>query len=29
MHLPEGTPLTLTLADGREMKMTMRDLAPK
>ena len=29
MHLPEGTPLTLTLADGRELKMTMRDLAPK
>jgi len=28
-HLPEGTPLTLTLADGRVVKMVMRDLAPK
>jgi len=29
MHLPEGTPLTLKLADGRELTMTMRDLAPR
>jgi hypothetical protein len=28
-HLPEGTPLTLTLADGREVRMEMRDLAPR
>jgi len=29
MHLPDGTPLSLKLADGRELKMEMRDLAPK
>jgi hypothetical protein len=28
-HLPEGTPLTLTLADGRVLKMEMKDMAPK
>lgn len=28
-HLPEGTPLTLTLADGRDITMTMRDVAPR
>ncbi|AIF45885.1 aspartyl protease family protein [Dyella japonica] len=26
---PENTPLTLKLADGRELKMVMRDLAPR
>jgi hypothetical protein len=28
-HLPEGTALKLTLADGRELVMTLRDWAPK
>lgn len=28
-HLPEGTPLTLKLTDGREVTMTMKDLAPR
>ncbi|QNK03040.1 aspartyl protease family protein [Dyella telluris] len=28
-HLPEGTPLVLKLADGREVTMAMRDMAPK
>jgi S1-C subfamily serine protease len=29
MHLPDGTPLTLKLADGREVKMALRDIAPR
>jgi hypothetical protein len=29
MHLPDGTPLTLKLADGRELRMVLRDIAPK
>jgi len=28
-HLPEGTPLTLKLADGREVTLKMRDVAPR
>lgn len=28
-HLPEGTPLSLKLADGRVLEMKVRDLAPK
>jgi len=28
-HQPEGMPLTLKLADGREVTMAMRDLAPR
>jgi len=28
-HLPEGTPLSLVLVDGRVVKMVMRDLAPR
>lgn len=28
-HLPEGTPLSLTLADGRVLEMKVRDLAPR
>jgi hypothetical protein len=29
MHLPDGTPLALKLADGRELKMVLRDIAPR
>jgi hypothetical protein len=28
-HMPDGTPLTLKLSDGREVTMKMRDLAPR
>jgi hypothetical protein len=28
-HLPDGTPLTLTLADGRQITMALRDQAPR
>jgi hypothetical protein len=28
-HLPEGTPLTLKLADGRDITLKMRDVAPR
>jgi len=27
-HLPEGTPLSLTLSDGRDITLKMRDVAP-